>query len=128
MKRALPLAAALLLAACGSDATAPAPAGRAGAGHARTPAAPAKPAVPPIAIYPPPISIPPAPDRPPDQCGAWELQGLVGKHRTAIPVPVQPSRRRVICTTCPRTMDYNPQRQTIEYDPATSLVTSVTCG
>ena len=123
MRRGLCLLATMLLVGCGSDATAPAP-----APAARPSAAAPRPPVPPIAVYPGPISIPPPPDHPPDQCGAWELQGLVGKHRTAIPVPVQPSRRRVICTTCPRTMDFSPQRQTIEYDAATSLVTSVTCG
>jgi hypothetical protein len=52
----------------------------------------------------------------------------VGRPRTEIPVPVDPRRRRVVCTTCPRTMDYNPSRLTIEYDSATNRVTKVECG
>ena len=112
---------AMAQAGCGSDgANSPA---------APPPAAPpARPRAPPISIAPPPISIPPAPVAPPDMCGAWELQGVVGKSRREIPVPVQPNRRRVVCTTCPRTMDYNPTRMTIEYDAATDRVTKVACG
>ena len=79
---------------------------------------------------------PPAPQPPPkavvgarlDQCGAASLQYLVGKQKTEIPVPNDPSRRRVVCTTCPMTKDYRPDRQTILYDEATKAVTSVTCG
>jgi len=61
-------------------------------------------------------------------CGAWELQWLVGRPRTEIPIPLNPSGRRVVCTTCPRTMDFNERRQTIEYDAATNLVVSVACN
>lgn len=79
---------------------------------------------------------PPAPPPPPravagprpDQCGAASLQYLVGKQKTEIPVPNDPSRRRVVCTTCPMTRDYRPDRQTILYDEASKQVTSVTCG
>jgi hypothetical protein len=81
---------------------------------------------PPIVLFPAPISVPPPPDR--DQCGAWELQDLVGKPRTEIPVPVDPSRRRVVCSTCPMTMDFNAGRLTIVYDAATNLVTRVSCN
>ena len=79
---------------------------------------------------------PPAPQPPPravvgprpDQCGASALQYLVGKSKTEIPVPNDPSRRRVVCTTCPMTKDYRADRQTILYDEASKAVTSVTCG
>lgn len=81
---------------------------------------------PPVAVAPAPMSIPPAPER--DQCGAWELQNLVGKPRTEIPVPVDPSRRRVVCTTCPMTMDFSPGRLTIVYDMTSNLVTKVSCN
>ncbi|CAN5150160.1 hypothetical protein BH09PSE2_BH09PSE2_12420 [soil metagenome] len=63
-----------------------------------------------------------------DQCGAASLQYLVGKPKTEIPVAIDPSRRRVTCTTCPTTRDLRLDRQTILYDEATKLVTSVTCG
>jgi hypothetical protein len=120
MRRGALAFAVLALAACSSAPTPPPP----------VPLAPPPPPPPPrpIAVVPPRISIPPPPTTPMDQCGAWELQGLVGRPRSAIPVPVEPQRRRVVCTTCPRTMDYNERRLTIEYDAVTNLVTRVACG
>ena len=82
-------------------------------------AAPA-PAPQPVAPRPPP--------RPADSCGAAALQYLVGKPRTDIPVPVNPSMRRVVCSTCMITQDYVEGRQTITYDTQSGLVTSVRCG
>ncbi|MFI4933704.1 MAG: hypothetical protein ACHP7N_03725 [Caulobacterales bacterium] len=94
-------------------------------------APPAK--APPPAPAPAPVIAPPPPApvaqaAPKDACGAVDLQYLVGRSRTEIPVPVEPSRRRVSCTTCPITQDYVPYRQTILYDAETGLVTSVKCG
>jgi hypothetical protein len=117
---ALAVALALTAAGCGSDGPSAPPVAE--------PPPPPPPSPPPISITPPPISVPPPVSPPPDMCGAWELQGLVGKPRREIPVPVEVSRRRVVCTTCPRTMDYSPARLTIEYDAATDKVTSVACG
>jgi hypothetical protein len=76
----------------------------------------------------PPPPAPPVPRPARDACGAWELQSLVGRPRTQIPVPVEPSRRRVVCSTCPMTQDYVPYRQTIIYDAQTGLVKEVKCG
>jgi hypothetical protein len=83
-------------------------------------------AVPPVSLPAAPISVPPPP--PPDQCGAYELAWLVGRPRTEIPVPVQPSRRRVVCESCPRTLDFRPDRVTIEYNAGSGRVTKVSCG
>jgi hypothetical protein len=74
---------------------------------------------------PEPTASPPGPH---DQCGAADLKYLIGKSRLEIPVPVDPSKRRVVCKSCPVTMDYRADRQTITYDPATNLVTDVACG
>jgi hypothetical protein len=63
-----------------------------------------------------------------DQCGAGALAYLVGKPKAEIPVAADPGRRRVVCTTCPMTRDFRPDRQTILYDEATKLVTSVACN
>jgi hypothetical protein len=99
-------------------------------------AACASPAPPPPAPAPPPPPVaqaaPPPPPKPPppapDQCGAADLQYLVGKPKTEIPIPLRPGMRRVVCTTCPMTQDYAPGRQTVLFDAATGLVTSVKCG
>jgi len=98
----------------------------------------APPAAPPPAAPPPPapvITPPPpqrpaeaAPPRPTDSCGASDLQYLIGRPRTEIPIPLAPNRRRVVCSTCPVTQDFLPYRQTITYDSSTGLVTSIRCG
>ena len=64
---------------------------------------------------PPPVLIPeslpapmPTPSQPPltaAHCEATDLAWLVGKPRTEIPVPVDPSHRRVYCSTCLVTQD-----------------------
>ena len=95
----------------------------------------------------PPVYVPPAPQPIPvqpapapqtqsqalrpmanDQCGAAGLQYLVGRPRTEIPVPLQPSTRRVVCSTCVITQDYRADRQTIIFDGDTGLIKSVACG
>jgi hypothetical protein len=78
---------------------------------------------------PPPQAVAPQPPPAPrDSCGAAPLQYLVGKPRTDIPVPVNPSRRRVICSTCVTTHDIVSSRQTIVFDAQSGLVSSVKCG
>jgi hypothetical protein len=63
-----------------------------------------------------------------DQCGAAPLQYLVGRPRTEIPVPLQPSMRRVVCSTCVMTQDFRADRQTIIFDSDTGIIKSVACG
>lgn len=63
-----------------------------------------------------------------DMCRAGELQWLVGKPRTEIPVPVDVVNRRVACTTCPVTQDYSPQRLNIFFNEQTQIVEQVRCG
>ena len=63
-----------------------------------------------------------------EKCDAAQLVWLIGRSRNEIPVPVDPSRRRVACTRCPVTEDYRPDRTTIRYDAQTGIVASVTCG
>jgi len=112
--RAAAVAALLAIGACASPAPKPAPP------PAPTPAPAPAPTPPPIAETLPPVLA--------DSCGARPLQYLVGKPHTEIPVPLEPSRRRVICSTCVRTEDLVSTRQTIVYDSETGLVTSVSCG
>ena len=89
-----------------------------------SPPAPA-PAPPPVVALPT-IPLPPPP--PPDSCGAGQMQWLVGQPKSRIPVPTDPGKRRVACTTCPVTMDYNPARLNIYFDADTGLVKEVKCG
>lgn len=65
---------------------------------------------------------------PGDRCGAGELQWLVGRQRSEIPVPVDVSSRRVTCTTCAVTEDYNENRLNIFYDRQSGVIASVRCG
>lgn len=105
MKTKLMLGLALIsLAACASDPPPPPP--------------------PPISPAPPPPPPPPEPDK----CGAVAAQQYVGRPRSEIPVPVQPSLQRVACTSCPVTMDFNERRLNFFYDAATGIVKEVRCG
>lgn len=107
MRRAIVLAAGLLaLAACSTPQPAPAP-----------------PPPPPSAPPPPPAAPPPA-----DACDARGHQHLVGRPRSEIPVPVRPNLQRVVCTTCPMTMDHNPNRLNFLFDAATGIIREVRCG
>ncbi len=62
-----------------------------------------------------------------DSCGAGALRYLVGKPKTQIPVPVDLSKRQVICTTCTLPANEDPSRATILFDPTSGLVTDVMC-
>ncbi len=90
-------------------------------------AAPSPPPAPPASIADAP-TIPLPPPARPDACGARDLQWLVGQPRSRIPVPTDPSKRRVACTTCPVTMDYRPDRLNIFFDSETGVIKEVKCG
>ena len=112
LKAAIAIGALGWLAACAS----PAP----------PPPAPAPPPPPVVRAAPPPLPKPPPPA--PDQCGANDLQYLVGHQKTEIPIPLQPRMRRVVCTTCPMSQDFVPGRQTVLFDAATGAITAIKCG
>ena len=63
-----------------------------------------------------------------DLCRAGEMQWLVGKPKTEIPVPVEMENRRVTCTTCAVTEDYSPRRLNIFFNEETGTVEQVRCG
>lgn len=80
---------------------------------------------------PPTVQAPVAPrprPEPPDTCGLKTVRGLVGLPRSSIPVPVNPALRRVTCTTCVQTQDYNPRRLNIYYDADTGVIERMACG
>ena len=74
----------------------------------------------------PPPTTAPAPSA--DTCGARPMQSLIGHPRTEVPVPVRPERQRVVCTTCPMTMDFNPERLNFLFDATTGLIKEIRCG
>ncbi len=82
---------------------------------------PAPAPAPPIAPAPPSVTVA-------DTCGARPLQSLIGHPRTDIPVPVRPELQRVACTTCPVTMDFNPERLNFFFDAGTGLIREIRCG
>jgi len=75
---------------------------------------------------PPPIASPVPPTR--DACGAADVQNLVGRPRTEIPVPIDPNRQRVACTTCPVTEDFRPDRLNFFFDAESGLIREIRCG
>jgi hypothetical protein len=79
---------------------------------------------PPVAIARPHPAAPAARD----QCGAADLQGLVGKPRTEIPIPIDPTKQRVACTTCPVTMDFSAERLNFFFDAQTGVIKEIRCG
>jgi len=113
MKRALILGVFLAVAAC---STAPEPA----------PPPATAPASPPPAAAAPPAS--PSPQPVADACNARQYQSLIGRPRSEVPVPVKPELQRVACTTCPVTMDFNPNRLNFFFDAQTGLIQDIRCG
>lgn len=105
------LALGLVLVAC-SSAPEPAP-----------PPPPTTPTAPPALALP---AKPPVAEK--DQCGLKDAQQYIGKPRTSLPAPVDPSRWRVACTTCPVTMDYRADRLNILFNADTGVVQEVKCG
>jgi hypothetical protein len=124
MKRALALIGLAVLAACAPST--PAPVIRPASPQAIQPA-PARYATP-TPYVTPPSTQPKPPAAAADACGAAAHVYLVGKNRSEIPIPVDPKLRRVSCTTCAVTMDFNPRRLNIIFDQASGNVTEVKCG
>lgn len=129
MKAWASLALAVLLASCAEAPSYPtAPTASEPQGQAapqappRTPA-PARPLASPVPRTP---SYSAAGGR--DACGAAQMQGLIGRPRSMIPVPVDPSRQRVACTTCPAAADADPSRLNFLFDADTGVIRQVRCG
>lgn len=64
----------------------------------------------------------------PQACKADQYQRFVGTNRSQLPQTPAGETWRVTCTTCPMTMDYNPNRLNILYDQATGVIREVKCG
>ena len=62
----------------------------------------------------------------PWRCDADDARSLVGSHVGAVTFP-QDANVRLVCTTCPMTRDYRPDRLTILFDEQTGIIESVRC-
>jgi hypothetical protein len=63
-----------------------------------------------------------------DVCGAAPLQYLVGRNKVEAPPPVDPSRRRVYCSSCVAPGRARPDQVDIVFDKDTGTITAVKCG
>ena len=68
------------------------------------------------------------PDDSPSQCKADRYQSFIGRNRSELPPKPADETWRVTCTTCPVTMDYNPNRLNIFYEESSGIVREVKCG
>lgn len=61
-------------------------------------------------------------------CKVEDYQSYVGRNRSTIPTAPAGQTFRVLCTTCPATMDYRENRVNFVFDEATNIVKDVKCG
>lgn len=64
----------------------------------------------------------------PGECKADAYRSYIGKNRSELPAAPAGETRRVVCSTCAVTMDFNPGRVNVVYDTASNLITEVKCG
>ncbi len=63
----------------------------------------------------------------PQRCDAVGAASLIGSHVGAVTFPADKAVR-IVCTTCPTTRDYRPDRLNVRFDEATGIIRSVDCG
>lgn len=64
----------------------------------------------------------------PQRCDADTVgRELIGSHRGAVDF-APGADVRVVCTTCPTTRDYRPDRLNVHFNEATGIIESVDCG
>ena len=73
-----------------------------------------------------PVPAPEAGDGP-DLCRAEANRSLIGRNVAAVSFPAD-ANVRVVCTTCPTTRDYRPDRLNVRFDQASGIIRSVDCG
>ena len=64
---------------------------------------------------------------PPDTCGASRYAHLMGQPKSEAPPPDSMPNYRLAAVGDPLTMDLNPQRLNIFYDPATGRIVGIRC-
>ena len=63
-----------------------------------------------------------------DTCGAAEYSVWLGQEHQRLPEAPAGKVVRVVCSTCPMTMDFSAERLNVIYDEKTKLVTRLSCG
>lgn len=63
----------------------------------------------------------------PQACNAAASQSLIGSQVGAVSFAAD-ANVRVVCTTCPTTRDYRPDRLNVRFDQATGRIEKVDCG
>lgn len=84
--------------------------------------APTSPVAPPVT---PPMTGPETAFKP---CKVEDYQAYVGRNRSTVPTAPEGQTFRVLCTTCPATMDYRENRVNFVFDQATGVIQQVKCG
>jgi hypothetical protein len=69
----------------------------------------------------------PTPVPVPQTCNAAASQSLIGSQVGAVSFASN-ANVRVVCTTCPTTRDYRPDRLNVRFDQATGRIEKVDCG
>lgn len=70
---------------------------------------------------------PPVEPSAPMACDASGVQRLVGSHVGAVDFAAG-ANVRIVCTTCPTTRDYRPDRLNIRFNQDTGIIERVDCG
>jgi hypothetical protein len=63
----------------------------------------------------------------PWRCDAEGARELIGSHMGAVTFPAD-ATVRIVCTTCPTTRDYRPDRLNVRFLEETGIIQSVDCG
>lgn len=61
------------------------------------------------------------------RCDAEASRSLIGSHVGAVTFAPE-ATVRIVCTTCPTTRDYRPDRLNVRFNEATGIIESVDCG
>ena len=63
-----------------------------------------------------------------DTCQAQTYAWLIGQDRKQAPPAPEGKVIRVVCATCPMTMDYNAERLNVIFDAKTGRISALRCG